>query len=106
MRPVSVPSTVEAPVRHPRRLIVSTMVVIAAGTSYVATAAQATTSGTAQVLVKFQPNASVSDMSAATRGVGANDIGTIRDLGVHVLSVPGNAVDSVVAALSHRADVD
>src|SRR3954447_10173747 len=106
MRPVRVPSTVEAPVRHPRRLIVSTMVVLAAATSYVATAAQASTSRTAQVLVKFQSNASVSDMSAAARGVGATEVGTVRDLGVHVLSVPSNAVDSVVAALSHRADVE
>src|SRR3954454_4889650 len=100
MRPVSVRSTVEAPVRHPRRLIVSTMVVIAAATSYVATAAQASTSGTAPVLVKFQRNASVSDMSAAVHGLRPTDVGTVRDLGVHVLSVPRTAVDSVVAALS------
>jgi thermitase len=103
MRQERVSQPAEDLVARPRTVILSTIITVAVAASYAATTAQAGgPDSTTQVLVKFQPGA---DVEAAINGVGAAQVGTIHDLGVHVLSVPDTAADHVVAALSRRADV-
>ena len=95
--------------RPVRSTIIATIVTAAIASSYVAAQASATSNSsgaTSQVLVKFQPAATANDQAAAVSAAGATEIGTVHDLGVHVLRVPSGAVDNVVAALSHRADVE
>ena len=95
--------------RPVRSTIIATIVTAAIASSYVAAQASATNSSsgtTSQVLVKFQPAASANERAAAVSAVGATEVGTVLDLGVHVLRVPSGAVDNVIAALSHRADVE
>lgn len=43
--------------------------------------------GASRLLVRFRPQASAADRSAALARIGASEIGSVRDLGVHVLSV-------------------
>jgi subtilisin family serine protease len=97
-------------VRPVRSTITATIVTAAIASSYVAaqagTAATPARDASSTVLVKFQPAATANDQAAAVSAVGATEVGTVRDLGVHVLQVPSGAADNVVAALSHRADVE
>src|SRR4051794_23503859 len=96
-------------VRSVRFTIIATTVAAAIASSFAAAQAGAPSNGSAastQVLVKFQPAATADDRTAAVRAVGATEVGTVRDLGVHVLRVPSAAADNVVAALSHRSDVE
>jgi len=62
-----------------------------AGISIVLTAlvaaAPAQSGGTSRLLVKFRPQASAAARSSALAQVGANEVGSIPDIGVHVLSV-------------------
>ena len=95
------------------RTLISSALVAALATSYAAaTIANASTmdshtdAAQSRVLVKFMDSASALDRTDAVSQLGATDIGTVRDLDVHVLHVPTGAVDNVVAALSHRADVE
>lgn len=96
--------------RPVRSTITATIVTAAIASSYVAAQASTTSSNSpapsAQVLVKFQPTASADERASAVGAVHATEVGTVSDLGVHVLQVPSAAVDNVVAALSHRADVE
>ena len=94
--------------RPVRSTIIATIVTAAIASSYVAAQASSASDGsgaTTQVLVKFQPAATPNDQAAAVSAVGATEVGTVHDLGVHVLRVPSAAADNVIAALSHRADV-
>jgi subtilisin family serine protease len=98
-------------VRPVRSTITATIVTAAIATSYVAAQASTTTSNPSRdaastVLVKFQPTASADSRADAVHAVGATEVGTVRDLGVHVLQVPAAAAANVVAALSHRAGVE
>jgi subtilisin family serine protease len=77
-----------------------------AGISIVLTAlvaaAPAQSGGTSRVLVKFRPQASAAARSGALAHVGANEVGSIPDLGVHVLSV--GSAHAAVALRQLRAD--
>ncbi len=77
-----------------------------AGASIVLTAlvaaAPAQSGGTSRLLVKFRPQASVAARSGALAHVGANEIGSIPDLGVHVVNV--GSVRAAVALRQLRAD--
>jgi subtilisin family serine protease len=93
--------------------VLAAVVTIGVAGTYAASAADAsTTSGsgaastaTTRILVKFSPTATAADRASALSAVSATDVGTVRDLDVHVLSVPASAADKVITALSHRADV-
>jgi subtilisin family serine protease len=89
------------------RALVPFTIAAALVSAYTATAASATGTApsTVKVLVKFSPTATAADRASADSAVGATDVGTVRDLGVHVLSVSAVAADNVIAALSHHADV-
>jgi hypothetical protein len=88
--------------------VLAAVVTIGVAGTYAASAADAsTTSGsgaastaTTRILVKFSPTATAADRASALSAVSATDVGTVRDLDVHVLSVPASAADKVIAALS------
>jgi subtilisin family serine protease len=61
--------------------------------------APAAPSGTSRLLVKFQPQASASARAAALARVGASEIGTVRDIGVRVLSVPSSRAAAALVQL-------
>ena len=92
--------------RPVRSTIIATICTAAIASSYVAAQASASDGPTTRVLVKFQPTANADDRANAVSGLGATEVGTVRDLDVHVLNVPAVAADNVIAALSHRADVE
>jgi hypothetical protein len=87
--------------RHARRHLLS----VAAMAGALVAPAQALAAPSTKLLVKFHSGVAASAVDRALGAVGGHDHGTIRDLGIHVVSVPSTAADHARAALSSDAGV-
>jgi subtilisin family serine protease len=81
------------------RRVAGIAAVLAVLTALAAAAAPAQSGGTSRLLVKFRPQASAAARSAALARVDANEVGSIRDLGVHLLSVGSARADLALRQL-------
>ena len=61
---------------------------------------------TVPILVKFKASASAADIDAAIKGNGGQDVRALNQIRTHVINVPANAADSVVAAFARHAPVE
>ncbi|OGG04901.1 hypothetical protein A2Z33_06400 [Candidatus Gottesmanbacteria bacterium RBG_16_52_11] len=59
-----------------------------------------------QILVKFIEGTSEDEINRQVRGVGGNRIGNLEALDVEVISVPEQAADRILTALSHNPKVE